>query len=60
MTCYDKNTIHDSMIQKKNQRKMLYGDMGHIIPHHINLKPHISMPKKFNVKLFNVTCDYPK
>jgi hypothetical protein len=43
MTCYDKNIICDSMIQKKNQRKMLYDDMGHINPHHINLKPHISM-----------------
>jgi hypothetical protein len=60
MTWYDKNTIHDSMIRKKNQRKMLYDDMGHIIPHHINLKPHIFVSQSFNLKLSNVTCDYPK
>jgi len=29
--------------KKKTKEKMLYDDVGHIIPHHMKLKPHISM-----------------
>jgi hypothetical protein len=39
MACFDKNVFHDSLIQNKKGYMM----MSHVIPHHINLGPHISM-----------------
>jgi len=40
-TCCDKNVICDYTIQKKGGGG--YMMMGHVIPCHINLGPHISM-----------------
>jgi len=43
-TCRDKNVIHDSTMQKKGGvEEKNYMMMWHIIPHHINLGPCISI-----------------
>jgi len=42
MACHDNNVISDSIIYEKaieEKKKMTW----HVIPHHINLGPHISM-----------------
>jgi hypothetical protein len=41
-TCCDKNAIRDSMIRKR-KRIIFCMMMWHVISHHTNLGPHISM-----------------
>ncbi len=47
-TCHDRNVICDFMIGRKKMKKKLYMMMWHVIPHHINLGPCISMSLFFN------------
>ncbi len=56
MAFHDKNVICDCMII----RKINYMMMWHVIPHHTNLGPCISMSLHFNLKKFSATYNYPK
>jgi hypothetical protein len=56
MAFHDKNVICDFMIG----RKINYMMMWHVIPHHTNLGPSISMSLHFNFKKSSATYNYPK